>query len=96
MIRVHIDRLIVDVPVADPRALQRSVEGELTRLLALASFPHGSARALQGVRGADITDASHEPQALGVQIARAVHTGLVRSGGAGLSARPSGETGAHP
>ncbi len=81
-VRLHIERLVLDgVPVGPGGAalVGEAVEAELTRLVAAEGLGPAllSGGAHPVLRGASLrTGASTGPRELGVDIARAVHSGL--------------------
>jgi hypothetical protein len=79
-LRVHIQRLVLEDPTADldRAALARAVEGELARLLrSTPPAPELTVRTVvPALRGGDLGAPAAHPEALGLQIAAAVHAGL--------------------
>ncbi|MGY1690606.1 hypothetical protein [Geodermatophilus sp. SYSU D01105] len=94
-LHVHIQRLVLEDPTADldHAAVARAVEGELARLLHHTPLaPDLTARAVvPALRGGDLGAPAAHPEALGHQIAAAVHAGL-----AGGSRPPTTPGGAGP
>ena len=85
-IRLHIERLVLDSQWQglDRAVLARAVEEELTRLLGTETPGPGLvvSGAVAELRGNDILGPAQQPQALGAQIATALHGGIsVRGGG---------------
>lgn len=80
-IHLHVERLVLDAATANRDRVGDAVASELSRLLT----QHGIGSGLAGGAEIDRLDAgafrpapAAEPSAVGAQIARAVHKGLVR------------------
>lgn len=78
---IQIDRLVlegIDLPPGQRRTFQRSVEAELVRLLASAgvSSDLASGRHVPAMRAGAITLSAPDPARLGVEVARAVFSGI--------------------
>jgi hypothetical protein len=84
-IRLHIERLVLDSrwQGLDRSVVARAVEEELTRLLGGAAPGPGTVAsgAVAELRGADIPEPADRPQALGTQIATALHASISVRGG---------------
>jgi hypothetical protein len=83
---LDIERLVLDglpVTAAEADRIRRAVEGELSRLLGAGAIP---ARFLADGTVPSLTApaldsaAGHAPEALGAELARSVHTGLIGTG----------------
>ena len=91
-ISLHIERLVVDAPIAGsvgPEMLQALVAGELVRLLRENGPPAvGEAAAARRSGGSIRVAAPNTPSQLGCQIAQATYNALDASELAGSAAEP--------
>lgn len=80
-VKLHIERLVIDGVALAPgggRKLQAAVEAELTRLLTRDGIgrAYRSGGATPKLRAGAIAAVSTNPSQFGIEIARAVHSGL--------------------
>lgn len=96
MIRVRIDRLVLDAPIGDRAALARAVEAELARLLGSRPPALTTGSSVGTVRAPDAAPLAGHPAELGRQIAGAVHAALSGPGLPPHGPGPAADAGAVP